>query len=113
MQYNEHIDIRTIIDSNNSCNHMSFQVLDDFTILLMNMIFAELVMVLFGVPVNFIASIQHGWKMGKSFCQVTLLDKTPRQSLRKPLKVVLHVMHALQGYPLIPVSAPPSSLRLS
>ena len=49
---------------------MSFQVLDDFTILLMNMIFAELVMVLFGVPVNFIASIQHGWKMGKTVCDV-------------------------------------------
>ena len=50
--------------------NMSFQVLDDFTILLMNMIFAELVMVLFGVPVNFIASIQHGWKMGKTVCDV-------------------------------------------
>ena len=49
---------------------MSFQVLDDFTVLLMNMIFAELVMVLFGVPVNFIASIQHGWKMGKTVCDV-------------------------------------------
>ena len=49
---------------------MSFQVLDDFTILLMNMIFAELVMVLFGVPVNFIASIQHGWKMGETVCDV-------------------------------------------
>lgn len=49
---------------------MLFQVLDDFTILLMNMIFAELVMVLFGVPVNFIASIQYGWKMGKTVCDV-------------------------------------------
>ena len=27
-------------------------------------------MVLFGVPVNFIASIQHGWKMGKTVCDV-------------------------------------------
>ena len=50
--------------------NISFQVLDDFTILLMNMIFAELVMVLFGVPVNFIASIQHGWKMGETVCDV-------------------------------------------
>ena len=50
--------------------NMLFQVLDDFTILLMNMIFAELIMVLFGVPVNFIASIQHGWKMGKTVCDV-------------------------------------------
>ena len=27
-------------------------------------------MVLFGVPVNFVASIQHGWKMGKTVCDV-------------------------------------------
>ena len=28
-------------------------------------------MALFGVPVNFLASIQHGWKMGKTVCNVT------------------------------------------
>ena len=28
-------------------------------------------MALFGVPVNFLASIQHGWKLGKTVCNVT------------------------------------------
>ena len=36
----------------------------------MNMIFAELIMAVFGVPVNFTASLQHGWKLGKPFCDV-------------------------------------------
>ena len=34
------------------------------------MIFAELIMAVFGVPVNFTASLQHGWKLGKPFCDV-------------------------------------------
>ena len=34
------------------------------------MIFAELIMAVFGVPVNFTASLQHGWKLGKPFCEV-------------------------------------------
>ena len=46
----------------------SLQLHDDFTTLLMNMIFAELIMALFGVPVNFTAAIQHGWKLGETFC---------------------------------------------
>ena len=32
------------------------------------MIFAELIMALFGVPVNFTAAIQHGWKLGETWC---------------------------------------------
>ena len=36
----------------------------------MNLIFAELIMASFGVPVNFVASLQHGWKMGKLLCDV-------------------------------------------
>ena len=48
-----------------------FQVMDDFAILLMNMITAELIMALFGIPLNFVASIQHGWKMGKTACEVS------------------------------------------
>ena len=48
-----------------------FQVMDDFTILLMNMIIAELIMASFGIPSNFVASIQHGWKMGKTVCEVS------------------------------------------
>ena len=34
----------------------------------MNMIFAELIMALFGVPVNFTAAIQHGWTLGETWC---------------------------------------------
>ena len=36
----------------------------------MNLIFAELIMASFGVPVNFLASLQHGWKMGKLLCDI-------------------------------------------
>ena len=36
----------------------------------MNLIFAELIMASFGVPVNFVASLQHGWKMGKLLCDI-------------------------------------------
>ena len=35
----------------------------------MNLIFAEMVMALFGVPVNFAASLQKGWKMGQTVCE--------------------------------------------
>ena len=45
--------------------------MDDFAILLMNMITAELIMALLGIPLNFVASIQHGWKMGKTACEVS------------------------------------------
>ena len=51
--------------------YVEFQVWDDFTILLMNMIFAEMIMALVGIPINFIASIQRGWKMGKTVCDVS------------------------------------------
>ena len=46
----------------------SLQLHDEFTTLLMNMIFAELIMALFGVPVNFTAAIQHGWTLGETWC---------------------------------------------
>ena len=46
----------------------SLQLHDEFTTLLMNMIFAELIMALFGIPVNFTAAIQHGWKLGETLC---------------------------------------------
>ena len=38
--------------------------------LLMNLILAEMMVVLFGIPVDAIASFQHGWKMGETMCQV-------------------------------------------
>ena len=37
----------------------------------MNITFSELIMSVFGVPVDFTASLQLGWKLGEEFCQVT------------------------------------------
>ena len=48
-----------------------FQLKTEFNFLLMNITFSELIMSLFGVPVDFIASLQLGWKLGAEFCQVT------------------------------------------
>ena len=37
----------------------------------MNMVFAEFVIAAFGLPVDFMASFYHGWKMGQTLCHVT------------------------------------------
>ena len=37
----------------------------------MNMIFAEMIMALYGVPVDFVSSLMHGWKLGRNMCYVT------------------------------------------
>ena len=37
----------------------------------MNLVFAETIIAAFGIPVDFTASILHGWKMGKILCYVT------------------------------------------
>ena len=34
----------------------------------MNLIFAELIMALFGIPINFTASVMHGWNLGETMC---------------------------------------------
>ena len=62
--------VALLISHNLQCG-MAFQIRDDFTNLLMNMIFAELIMALVGIPINFVASIQHGWKMGETVCDVS------------------------------------------
>ena len=36
----------------------------------MNLIFAELIMAMFGIPVNFTASLLHGWKFGGMMCDI-------------------------------------------
>ena len=36
----------------------------------MNLIFAEAIMAMFGIPINFTASVMHGWKLGKTMCNV-------------------------------------------
>ena len=37
----------------------------------MNMVFAEFIIAAFGLPVDFMASFYHGWKMGETLCHVT------------------------------------------
>ena len=48
-----------------------FQLHGEFNSLLMNLVFAELVTAGYGIPVDFTASLQHGWKMGKGMCNAT------------------------------------------
>ena len=36
----------------------------------MNLIFAEAIMAMFGIPINFTASVMHGWKLGKTMCNI-------------------------------------------
>ena len=37
----------------------------------MNMVFAEFIIAAFGLPIDFMASFYHGWKMGETLCHVT------------------------------------------
>ena len=48
-----------------------FQLQTDFNILLISINISELLMSSYGIPVDFIASVQLGWKMGQFFCQLT------------------------------------------
>jgi len=43
----------------------------DFNLLLMNLLFGELVMSVFGIPVDFLASARYGWDMGAGMCRAT------------------------------------------
>ena len=55
----------------NNITTFMFQLKTEFNFLLMNITFSELIMSVFGVPVDFTASLQLGWKLGAEFCQVT------------------------------------------
>ena len=48
-----------------------FQIRTPFNYVLMNMVFAESIIAAFGLPVDFMASFYHGWKMGQTLCHVT------------------------------------------
>ena len=37
----------------------------------MNLLLADLIMALYGVPLDFYASLTHGWKMGKDMCEAS------------------------------------------
>ena len=70
--------------------------------MLMNLVFAELVTAGYGIPVDFTASLQHGWKMGKGMCNATgflltlsgnyyiisILGDFIRDALRTPFKLI-------------------------
>ena len=42
-----------------------------FNTLVINLVVAEFMIACYGIPVDFMASWQRGWKMGKVLCQVT------------------------------------------
>jgi hypothetical protein len=42
-----------------------------FNYLLMNLILAETIIAGYGIPIDSIATFQHGWKMGKEVCLAT------------------------------------------
>ena len=48
-----------------------FQLHDDFNNLVMNLIIADFITAGYGVPVDFVASLLYGWKLGKSMCLFT------------------------------------------
>ena len=50
---------------------MHFQIRTPFNYVLMNMVIAELGIASYGLPVDFVASINFGWKGGKELCQAT------------------------------------------
>ena len=47
---------------------LNFQLQKDFYRLLMNLIFADLIMASIGIPFDICATFQHGWKMNKYVC---------------------------------------------
>jgi hypothetical protein len=49
----------------------NFKLWTEFNLLLMNLILAELLVSLYGIPVDFLASLQGGWKMGPTLCKAT------------------------------------------
>ena len=60
-----------IIANNTNCFIYNFKLHGEFNRLLMNMIFAELIMAFYGIPVDFITSVLRGWKLGKGMCNAT------------------------------------------
>ena len=51
--------------------YIFLQLQTEFNTLLMNLILVELLASVYGMPVDFLASLQHGWKMGPSICKFT------------------------------------------
>ena len=47
------------------------QIRTPFNYLLMNLVLAETLIAVIGLPIDFLASYYYGWKMGKSLCVLT------------------------------------------
>ena len=52
-------------------NLFLFQIRTPFNYLLMNMILAETLIAMFGIPIDTVATYQRGWKLGKELCLAT------------------------------------------
>ena len=48
-----------------------FKLRTDYHMLLLNLILTELMICLYGIPVDFLATLQGGWIMGKELCVAT------------------------------------------
>ena len=48
-----------------------FQIRTPFNYLLMNLIIAESLITMYGLPVDFMATYHFGWKMGEHLCKAT------------------------------------------
>ena len=48
-----------------------FQIRTPFNYLLMNLIIAESLITMYGLPVDFMATYHFGWKMGEKLCKAT------------------------------------------
>ena len=44
------------------------QVHDEFNRMVMNVVFVDLLICSYGIPVDIAASLSHGWKMGRTMC---------------------------------------------
>jgi hypothetical protein len=62
-----------------------------FNYLLMNLIFSDTIIAGFGVPVDTVATFQHGWKMGKEVCLATGFILTTTGSLFRFYRKLLNI----------------------
>ena len=67
-----------------------FQLHDDFNNLVMNLIIADFITAGYGVPVDFVASLLYGWKLGKNMCLFTgfLLTLSGESSIFGPYDIL-------------------------
>ena len=67
------INFSTTKERENSFSSFSilFQIRTPFNYLLMNLIIAESLITMYGLPVDFTATYYFGWKMGENLCKAT------------------------------------------